>query len=329
MPGPNSLNPPTVPSNAANYPMSGPLPHAAPQPMSMPLPQPMNNHGDPRIKTEPGLDSSVMGGMNQPSFQPPNPNINGPERALQRATAKLTQSYGQRADASINAIHSNINPQAQQATPQQIHAHQMYQQQMQQQQQQQQNMQARAGGMQSQPQHRVQMTQEEYQKKMAMNAMQQQQRARAQGGVNGAQTDGAGDVFDGPAVVIKRVNANGQEELGRLEIDNLIRDKIAAKGQAMEGGGLMLPLRQATDAKKRQRKVVKTTSGMPQTDGVGSDDDDTKDGVKDEADVDEDAINSDLDDPEDGLDDEEDDEEGIGHIMLCMYDKVQRVKNKW
>jgi transcription initiation factor TFIIA large subunit len=50
--------------------------------------------------------------------------------------------------------------------------------------------------------------------------------------------------------------------------------------------------------------------------------------VKDEE-LDEDAINSDLDDPDDGLNDEEDDEDSMGHIMLCMYDKVQRVKNKW
>jgi hypothetical protein len=45
--------------------------------------------------------------------------------------------------------------------------------------------------------------------------------------------------------------------------------------------------------------------------------------------LDEDAINSDLDDPDEGLNDEEDEDEGMGHIMLCMYDKVQRVKTKW
>ena len=61
---------------------------------------------------------------------------------------------------------------------------------------------------------------------------------------------------------------------------------------------------------------------MAQTDGGDSDD------VKEEE-LDEDAINSDLDDPDDGLNDEEEEDEGMGHIMLCMYDKVQRVKNKW
>jgi transcription initiation factor TFIIA large subunit len=56
----------------------------------------------------------------------------------------------------------------------------------------------------------------------------------------------------------------------------------------------------------------------------GGDDDDVK-----AEELDEDAINSDLDDPDEGLNEEEDEDEGMGHIMLCMYDKVQRVKNKW
>ena len=44
--------------------------------------------------------------------------------------------------------------------------------------------------------------------------------------------------------------------------------------------------------------------------------------------VDEDAINSDLDDPDDDEIDNEDEDE-VPQIMLCMYDKVQRTKNKW
>jgi transcription initiation factor TFIIA large subunit len=57
---------------------------------------------------------------------------------------------------------------------------------------------------------------------------------------------------------------------------------------------------------------------IPQLDG-DSDSDDV---------VDEDAINSDLDDPEDDEIDNDDDDE-VPQIMLCMYDKVQRTKNKW
>jgi transcription initiation factor TFIIA large subunit len=295
------------------------------QQQAIPSVQQMNNNTNPRIKTEPGLETSPVGGMSQPGFQPPL--ISG-TTAQQRAAAHLQASYGQRAAASISAIQSNVPQQSQNTTQsnmQQMHAQQQAMHHQQQQQMQQQMHQQRTGGMQQQ---RPQMTQEQYQKAIAMNAK-HAQRIQSQNGVSGAQTDGAGDEFEGPVAILKRVNADGEEELGRMEIDGLIRDKIAAMGQSMEGGGLMLPLREATNAKKRQRKVKKSTTGLAQHDGPGSDDsDDNKDNVKDEE-LDEDAINSDLDDPDDGLNDEEDDEDSMGHIMLCMYDKVQRVKNKW
>lgn len=286
---------------------------------------PMNNNVGPRIKQEPGLESSPVGGMSQPSFPNQQPPLISGTTAQQRAAAHLQANYGERAAASISAIQSNAPQQGQNPQPtmqqmQQMQAHQAAMRQQQQQQMQQQG----PGGMQ---QARPQMTQEQYKQAMAMHA---QQRLQGQNSVNGAQTDGAGDEFEGPVAIIKRFNTDGEHELGRVEIDGLIRDKIAAMGQTMEGGGLMLPLREATNAKKRQRKVKKSASGLvPQNDGPGSDDsEDNKDNVKDEE-LDEDAINSDLDDPDDGLNDEEDDDEGMGHIMLCMYDKVQRVKNKW
>ena len=58
-----------------------------------------------------------------------------------------------------------------------------------------------------------------------------------------------------------------------------------------------------------------------QFDGPGGDDDAEED--------DEDAINSDLDDPEENEAEENDAEDAVGQVMLCTYDKVQRVKNKW
>ena len=48
-----------------------------------------------------------------------------------------------------------------------------------------------------------------------------------------------------------------------------------------------------------------------------------------ESDEDKDAITSDLDDPDDNVIAEEEDDEGNGQIMVCTYDKVARVKNKW
>jgi len=175
------------------------------------------------------------------------------------------------------------------------------------------------------------MTAEQYKRYMAQKTAQQMQNGQnGQNGFNPSQTDGAGDEMEETSTLIKQVGPNGEETIGRVEIDGLIRDKIAAMGQQMEGGGLMLPLSElkksqskAKPSSKRQRKV-NTGAGIPQTDGGDSDDE----GVKDEE-LDEDAINSDLDDPDDGLNDEEDEDEGMGHIMLCMYDKVQRVKNKW
>ena len=73
---------------------------------------------------------------------------------------------------------------------------------------------------------------------------------------------------------------------------------------------------------------------LTQLDGQddNDDDEDDKKGIKDELfedDDDEDAINSDLDDPDDAAIEEEEDEGRPNQIMLCTYDKVQRVKNKW
>jgi transcription initiation factor TFIIA large subunit len=190
------------------------------------------------------------------------------------------------------------------------------------------------------------LTPAQYQQALAeMTARQRAQLQQSAGGSQ-AQTDGAGDdadeLFFG---VVKRVDALGHEvEMGRIEIDNMIRERILAKGKAMEGGGLMMPLQKAP---KRRRVESSTTTSVngphpavassssstvpsAQFDGAADDDDDdNKDGIIKDEDLDEDAINSDLDDPEDALNDDDDDDENLGNIMLCMYDKVQRVKNKW
>lgn len=63
------------------------------------------------------------------------------------------------------------------------------------------------------------------------------------------------------------------------------------------------------------KTVVGGRIKVPQLDGDSEEDD-------------EDAINSDLDDPEEEELDNEDEDE-VPQIMLCMYDKVQRTKNKW
>ncbi|TVY68889.1 Transcription initiation factor IIA large subunit [Lachnellula suecica] len=302
------------PQNAQNQPGMQQMP------MPMPMPQMNNNGNAPRIKPEPGMESPPM---SQPPYHTgltmPNATT-----AQQRAVSHLQNNYGQRAAASINAIQGSAQPpqnpnpnMAQQMQHQQMAMHQQQQRQMQQQMQQQHPQQ---GG-----QQKPKMTQEQYQRAMAAQAAQARGQIQQNNGFNAAQTDGAGDDMSDSSTVIKKIGANGEEVMGRIEIDGLIRSKIEAMGQSMEGGGLMLPLQQLkkSQASKRQRKVkTSSASGIPQADGGDSDDE-----VKDEE-LDEDAINSDLDDPDDGLNDEEDEDEGMGHIMLCMYDKVQRVKNK-
>lgn len=116
-------------------------------------------------------------------------------------------------------------------------------------------------------------------------------------------------------------NEKGEtSELGRVDIDRMLHQQIASRAKAMEGGGLMLPLKEATKNKSVARKSG--PSGPSSFDGGV----DTE--VKKEQDeLDDETINSDLDDPNEVQD--EDDDEEIDQIMLCMYDKVQRVKNKW
>ncbi|KAG5925448.1 hypothetical protein E4U53_003309 [Claviceps sorghi] len=143
--------------------------------------------------------------------------------------------------------------------------------------------------------------------------------------IRNGQTDGPGDAGEAEVVeedyegILMRRNAEGTlHELGRVDIDRMLHGQMAARAKAMEGGGLMLPLKKA-DSRGGQGPTRAKGKGIAAYDG-GDDYDDIDD---------EDAINSDLDDPEDDHDDDEVDDEGLGHIMLCMYDKVQRVKNKW
>lgn len=267
------------------------------------------------IKQEPGLVNSGMppshpGGMTQ------YPGIQGGAGgvAAQRAAAQLQNQYGSRAAASISAIHGynqGGQPQGQQMPP-------------------------RPGAPPNQPgqAQRPQQTlaqaqqaqQAQYNQQVAnqVAAMAQQRgaapsRPGPQNGFQQSQTDGAADGYEG---VLVRQNENGEtSELGRMDIDRMLHKEMAARAKQMEGGGLMLPLKEATKHKSTVNAKSSSDVGPSKFDGV---DDEIK-----REEEDEDAINSDLDDPDEVDIADEDDEENMGHIMLCMYDKVQRVKNKW
>jgi transcription initiation factor TFIIA large subunit len=142
--------------------------------------------------------------------------------------------------------------------------------------------------------------------------------------LSNGQTDGADEaLLDWRAEVARRREAAQQQDgrpcqlIGQLRMQNL----------RLEGGGLMLPLEEHEHLRhplKKGRPALSQASNamqekIPQTDGL----DDDADGE------DEDAINSDLDDPDDLIAEDHEGEEAVGQVMLCTYDKVQRVKNKW
>ncbi|CAM1504343.1 Fc.00g019340.m01.CDS01 [Cosmosporella sp. VM-42] len=252
----------------------------------------VKNESNVPIKQEPGLAPNPM--PPYPGYKP----MDGNNVAAQRAAQQLQAQYGQRAAGSINALHQQAQAPQQQGQQQAQHQQQQPLQQMTQQQQQQ------------------------YRQQMAAAAAAQQQRvaaaANGQNHIRNGQTDGAGDGDEFEGVLMERGAGGDLHELGRVEIDRMLHERIAANAKSMEGGGLMLPLKEATlhSTAARSRSTAKGKQAA------------AYDGGDDDEEIDEDAINSDLDDPDEDRDDDEVDDEGLGHIMLCMYDKVQRVKNK-
>ncbi|GAB1310304.1 transcription factor IIA subunit alpha [Madurella fahalii] len=292
---PAAATPQAAPTAANNYTQATLSAQAAPQPLSLPNSLLQNANGvgmkqeaglikpEPGIKQEPGLANTgapIHTGYN------PTGAVRG--TAAQRAAQALENQYGQRAAASINAIHNgmasqmNPGPQGQQGQ--------------------------RPGQV---PQHLS--PQQQYRQGVAA-AMQQRMQPQIPhagtqpNGLPAAQVDGSSDADPGPA------------SMSRVEIDSRLHAQIGARAKQIEGGGLMLPLEQATSQRSLAAKKRKD-AGAAQVDGPDDD-------IKDEE-FDEDAINSDLDDTDEDGDDDEDEDETMGHMMLCMYDKVQRVKNKW
>ncbi|KAI1425815.1 transcription factor IIA, alpha/beta subunit [Xylaria sp. FL1777] len=305
----------TAPTAAQPAPgASAPLPtpngngYAQPQPpapQAVPVPVPASQSpGDARIKPEPNvkIEPGLEGNQMPQAIPQGDPN----NIAQQRVIAQLQNQYGDRAAASINKLREQpgggvTQPQNQQRM-------------------------ANPSIPQTYPPQYQNNPQQQYRPNVPHNpAAQQQQRVPM---VNGqrpptSQVDGAGE-DDGHVGILIQQSRNGQAtEMGRVEIDNLLHAQIAARAKAMEGGGLMVPLKRASKSKAISYHKSGTNHGPSRFDGP---DDDIKE--EDDMEDDEDAINSDLDDPDDNIEENEDDEEG-GQIMLCMYDKVQRVKNKW
>ncbi|KAM9926264.1 hypothetical protein OXX59_003338 [Metschnikowia pulcherrima] len=112
--------------------------------------------------------------------------------------------------------------------------------------------------------------------------------------------------------------------------------ELPAVKQELEDRGLVLPTSQSdgsfeltmslhsNSATKTMAQLRKETPGQSDGSGVLDDEDDDDDVFNDS-----DDINSDLDDELDSEKSDEEEGDQEGQIMLCLYDKVQRVKNKW
>ncbi|EJT78872.1 hypothetical protein GGTG_03966 [Gaeumannomyces tritici R3-111a-1] len=313
-PAPQPAAPPADPPPVASYTQATLSPPtgaqaALPMPMPMPMPAPQappsngmytNNElgpgGDAVVKQEHGSQPNPMI-QHYPGPAHGAPGAGPTSLAQQRAVQQLANQYGQRAAASINAL--KTGPPAQGQRP---------------------HLPLPAGqAPQNAEQYRQQM--------QAQQQAQQAQRAQQPNGSLGpSQVDGPAADDDGfEGVMCQREQDGSLRELGRVDIDRMMHRQMTAAARRMEGGGLMVPLKEATKHSKRAGKMPETSvssarpRGLPQVDGADND--------MREEDLD-DAINSDLDDPEDDLDDSDEDGDE-GQQMLCLYDKVQRVKNKW
>ncbi|RJE25890.1 hypothetical protein PHISCL_01797 [Aspergillus sclerotialis] len=145
--------------------------------------------------------------------------------------------------------------------------------------------------------------------------------------IGNAQTDGPSDFLSEWKAEVARRRESAESQGGKG--DRLLREHLNQRMLQMEGGGLLLPLEEHQSSSKKVSLLgehgpsdsAPSVPPRPQFDGPGGDDEREED--------DEDAINSDLDDPEDDILEGDEGEDAVGQVMLCTYDKVQRVKNKW
>ncbi|KAH8698829.1 transcription factor IIA, alpha/beta subunit [Talaromyces proteolyticus] len=135
-----------------------------------------------------------------------------------------------------------------------------------------------------------------------------------QAAYNPTQTDGSGDALDDWKAEVARRREAAKRNNG--EADRLLFEQLKFDALRLEGGGLMLPLNER--AAGLSSRVPSQRVPAPPAPYDGADDEE-----------DEDAINSDLDDPDDLAAEDPEGDDAVGQVMLCTYDKVQRVKNKW
>lgn len=287
----------------------------APEPVRQPPTVPSNVKVDNEIPPSSGPVNAEGGYQqpipNYPQAQPATNGYNGgydqnSQLAQQRAAALIQQRVQQQ---------GNVHQQNYPNMPQQGHLPQMPMQ------GQQQRMMAP-----QQQQHHHQQQQQQMPHQQTQQQQMQQQRPLHQTQMYPSQTDGPDDALaDWEA--FKAARAASAVE--RMAADDFMRARVDAMAMRQDSG-LMVPLDSMPKGKKRKAAVrvlraedaAASTSVPPPARFDGDDD------VKLEEDPD-DAINSDLDDSEDELNDGDNSDDDMVDYMLCTYDKVQRVKNKW
>lgn len=296
------------------------------------VPAPAN--GAPRVKTEPGMEQQQQPQQQYHGLPPMSSysQINGGQGGgAARAQQLVEQQFGPQATAGFQrnglALPGQQQQQQQAKPPQGLqlppnNAQQMHQQyQHQQQQAMQQRQQQQLNQQQQNPQIKV-----EGNGQGAPQGQYQQQQAP-----NYSQTDGADDALDEWRAMLAEHRALAANQTERA--NHMMRERIAALSDDLQSG-LMLPLddQQGRLQTRRLKAAALKSKAMPiqapieastapaiaQMDGDAADDEE-----------DEDAINSDLDDPDDDNNQINDDDDDNGDTILCTYDKVQRVKNKW
>ncbi|KAL8750728.1 MAG: hypothetical protein Q9199_006885 [Rusavskia elegans] len=292
-----------------------PMVTPAPVPSNVPRPPQVSSSGSPALSSTSNSNNTVQV-KEEPSYMNHGlpsgiqPNYSSPV-AQQRAAQALQQKFGQSANPQINQLHTQVamshqGRQQHQPTPQ--------------------NIQLPPQMTEQQRQYMEQAHQRQMQQ--ARQMQQSQQRPQVPNApVSSAQTDGTGE-WDN--IITQHRAAALNDPHITCTADLTIRQQLEESSRAMEGGGLMLPLSEQTKRLPARKRNV-NTANVSQFDGPNDSDKDAK-GVKREDlgdEDDEDAINSDLDDPEDDVVEEEGEDSNQGQIMLCTYDKVQRVKNKW
>ena len=311
-----------------------------------------------RIKNEPSESNGY------PSLPQMPPNYTSVDIAKQRAAANLGQRFGTSAQAQIAQLQSsqaqtmqmqNANAMKQSQSPvmgqqprpagtpsnvqlppmQNGQAMKQYSEQARQHQQQQMK------NLQAQHQQQRQQTPGQQQQPQSQQPQQPQRPAQS---LASAQVDG---VADWDSYVAQRRQDAANSHLA----DATLRQQLEQSDHAISGGGFMTTL-----SSHPKTPVPHSSSSHPphpspsslllaaQLDGPSSplppsssaasykrepSYKEEEDDLAGESDEDKDAITSDLDDPDDNVIAEEEDDEGNGQIMVCTYDKVARVKNKW